>query len=194
MEQDALIELVGQAATGERGAVERLFHEFQPRVWRLALRYTRGRQEDAKDIVQETFMKAFAKLDTLRDKERFGPWLLQITSTTALQRIRKSEREGRFLERWTAEQRLPGVATDPELRELKIGIVRDLLASLPNEGPARVVKLHYGDPPLKTDEIAQHLNMPRGTVTVTLKRFRERIREQLVRRLAVLDDATEVRP
>ena len=194
MEQERLVELIDQAAQGHSLAAESLFHEFQPRVWRLALRYTRGRQEDAKDILQETFMKAFAKLTTLRDRQRFGPWLMQITSNIALQRIRGNEREGRFLERWSAEQRLPGGAKDPLLRELKIKIVRDLLADLPDEGPARVVKLHYGDPPLKTAEIAAHLDMPRGTVTVTLQRFRDRIRERLVMRLAALDDLLEVRP
>lgn len=194
MEGPQIAALVEQLLAGEQAAATRLFEELHPRVWRLALRYTRGRQEDAKDIVQESFMKAFTHLHTLRERERFGPWLMQITATTALQRIRGGAREGRFLERWAAEQSLPGTAEDPLLRERKIAAVRQLLVELPDTPAARVVRLHYGDPPLGTAEIAERLTMPKGTVTVTLMRFRERIRETLVRQLAGLEaDEQEVR-
>lgn len=65
--------------------------EYTPILLRLAERVLRQREE-AEDVVQETFVKAFARLDSLECAERFGPWLKRIALNQAISRYRGRKR------------------------------------------------------------------------------------------------------
>jgi RNA polymerase sigma-70 factor, ECF subfamily len=80
-------DLVIAAKSGDEPAFETLFKRYQPRIFALALRYTRVR-EDAEDIVQQTFLKAFVHLHRFEGKASFCTWLTRIAINEALMLLR----------------------------------------------------------------------------------------------------------
>ena len=80
--------LVTAAKSGDEPAFETLFKRYQPRIFALALRYTRVR-EDAEDVVQQTFLKAFVHLHGFEGKASFCTWLTRIAINEALMLLRR---------------------------------------------------------------------------------------------------------
>ena len=74
---------VAAAKRGDEKAFEILVEHNQPRIYSLALRYTRV-HEDAEDVVQETFLKAFVHLHRFEGKSSFSTWLTRIAINEAL--------------------------------------------------------------------------------------------------------------
>lgn len=91
---DALAEngdltLVGAAKLGNRHAFEILVERHEQRLLSFALRITRNR-EDAEDVVQQSFQKAFTHLDKFEGKSSFSTWLTRVVINEALMLLRKS--------------------------------------------------------------------------------------------------------
>jgi len=76
-------ELVRSAKRGDLGAFEMLVERYQRQATAVSYRMLSNR-EDAMDVVQDAFLKAFDKLDTLSQPGRFGPWLMRIVSNLSL--------------------------------------------------------------------------------------------------------------
>jgi RNA polymerase sigma-70 factor, ECF subfamily len=81
-------ELVAAAKNGDELGFESLARRHQRRIFALAFRYTRVR-EDAEDIVQETFRKAFVHLQKFEGKSSFSTWLTRIAINEALMSLRR---------------------------------------------------------------------------------------------------------
>src|SRR6266436_895981 len=81
-------ELVAAAKKGDQLAFESLAKRHQRRIFAVAFRYTRVR-EDAEDIVQETFQKAFVHLQKFERKSSFSTWLTRIAINEALMSLRR---------------------------------------------------------------------------------------------------------
>jgi RNA polymerase sigma-70 factor (ECF subfamily) len=81
-------ELVAAAKSGDESAFEILVKRQERKVFRVALRYTRVR-EDAEDIVQETLQKAFVHLQKFEGKSSFSTWLTRIAINEALMSLRR---------------------------------------------------------------------------------------------------------
>ena len=69
---------VRRVRTGEREAFADLVERYRDLVYALAWRHL-GNAEDARDAAQEAFIQAYLCLDQLREPDRFGPWLRQVT-------------------------------------------------------------------------------------------------------------------
>ena len=82
-------ELVAAAKSGDEPAFEALFKRYQSRIFALALRYTRVR-EDAEDVVQQTFQNVFVYLSNFEGKSSFSTWLTRIAINEALMWLRKA--------------------------------------------------------------------------------------------------------
>ena len=80
-------QLVAAAKSGDESAFEILVKRQERKIFRVALRYTRVR-EDAEDIVQETFQKAFVHLQTFEGKSSFATWATRIAINQALMLLR----------------------------------------------------------------------------------------------------------
>jgi RNA polymerase sigma-70 factor (ECF subfamily) len=80
-------QLVAAAKGGDEGAFEIIFNRHQRKIFMLALRYARIR-EDAEDIVQQTFQKAFLHLRTFEGKSSLSTWLTRIAINQALMLLR----------------------------------------------------------------------------------------------------------
>src|SRR6266705_480917 len=78
-------EMLAQAQAGDEGAFAELYSQYNRRVYRLALNITHNPQ-DAEDVVQSAFLKAFTHLVQFRRDSRFSTWLTRIAVNEALQK------------------------------------------------------------------------------------------------------------
>ncbi len=91
MEWDSDVALVRRARDGEYGAFEQLFERHRALVYRFAYQMT-GRRDDAEDMVQEAFVRAYQNLHRYRDEAKFTTWLLRIVSNLCTDQARMSHR------------------------------------------------------------------------------------------------------
>lgn len=161
-----------------------LVERHQGRVFGLALRVLRD-EEQARDVVQDTFLKAYGSLDRFEGRSGFYTWLYRIAMNLCLDRKRR-ERSGRRVDR--DEERLAEVPADPEsvgapspdiaLERAELGVeLARAIRSLP-EDARRTLELREVDG-LSYQEIAECLGVPKGTVMSRLHHARRRVREAL---------------
>ncbi|MCI0423895.1 MAG: sigma-70 family RNA polymerase sigma factor, partial [Acidobacteria bacterium] len=80
--------LVAEARSGSAEAFTILVRQYDRNIYRLALNITHNK-EDAEDVLQETFLKAYANLGTFQGNSRFYTWLVRIAINEALMKLRK---------------------------------------------------------------------------------------------------------
>ncbi len=128
-------ELVQATRQGDRSAFEELVRRHQPRVFATARRYAR-RESEIEDIVQESFIKAFQKLDSFRGEAPFEHWLMRLTVRTCFDSLRAHQRNRETsLSQFTDEQEdwLDRFATDPSSAGEDSQAARQLVQALLDE-------------------------------------------------------------
>jgi len=162
-----------------------LVERYQGRAFGLALRVLRD-EEQARDVVQDAFLKAYGALDRFEGRSSFYTWLHRIVMNLCLDRKRR-ERSARRVE-WSEEIERE-VEADPEApetplperalerAELRAELAR-AIAALP-EDARRTLELREIDG-LSYQEIAECLGVPKGTVMSRLHYARKRVRGALV--------------
>jgi RNA polymerase sigma factor (sigma-70 family) len=166
-------QLVARCRAGEPTAWNELVERFSRYVYAICVQGFRLRDEDAEDVFQEVFARAYERLDSLRDDDAIRPWLAQLTRRLCIDRLRAGKRE-------TAE--------DPA--ELAPGGVDETLAALDEAMAVREGLAALGDPCSEIldrffarDEsyrtIADALDLPSGTVASRISRCLAKLREQL---------------
>jgi len=80
--------VIAQARTGDAQAFNDLLRRYERKIFRLALHITQNR-EDAEDVLQETFLKAFEHLDQFQGQSKFYTWIVRIAVNQALMKLRK---------------------------------------------------------------------------------------------------------
>lgn len=161
--------LVKQAMRGSPKAFGALVRQEQETLYRMAYLYVRN-EEDALDVVQESVLKAYKSLKSLREPDYFHTWLVRVTINTAQDLLRRQRRTLPLEEgvEFPAPQTLP-----PE----EVMDLHQALAKLP-EKVQEVVKLKYFDG-YTIREISAATGMPPGTVSVYLRRAISKLRETL---------------
>ena len=184
-EQEATI--IKQVLEGDVNAFEGLVKEYEKNVYNLALRMT-GDPEDAADMAQDAFIKAYNSLGSFRGDSKFSVWLYRIVSNLCLDFLRSRKRrptvslsvendEGEDMEFEIADE-----SQSPEtLLEQKLTreAVRCGLDSLPPE--QRQILLLREIQGLSYEEIAQVLELESGTVKSRIFRARKRLSAFLLR-------------
>ena len=82
------VALVERAKKGDTAAFEQLVRQYERQVFRVAQHITQNR-EDAEDITQDAFLKAYEKLDQFQGNSKFSTWLVRIAVNESLMRLRK---------------------------------------------------------------------------------------------------------
>src|SRR5713101_8002809 len=95
---------VERARSGDSDAFRLLVEQHSRHVFRLAFRMT-GNEQDAEDVVQETFLRAYRQLDKYEARSSFSTWLYRIASNYSLDLIRMRKRHEDKRERAKAEER-----------------------------------------------------------------------------------------
>jgi len=80
--------LVAKAKAGDQNAFSELVHRYERKIYRLAKNITRN-DEDAEDVLQDAFLKAYTHLDNFKGDSKFYTWIVRIAVNEALMRLRK---------------------------------------------------------------------------------------------------------
>jgi RNA polymerase sigma-70 factor (ECF subfamily) len=88
IEVDDEAAIVAQARTGDAKSFNELLQRYERKIFRLALHITQNR-EDAEDVLQETFLKAYQHLDQFQGQSKFYTWIVRIAVNQALMKLRK---------------------------------------------------------------------------------------------------------
>lgn len=177
-------------AGGPRGRAseEELYRRYRPAVARLAASFSELDSDEADDVVQEAFVRAFRALASLKDRERFSAWLFTIARNRARSYLTARATHAKAAEDATRESQMvedhvPAASQVME-KEAELRAVREVIDGL-REGPEKeTVRLFYLDGTLSAREIAARMGVGKSAVTMRLERFRARIRAQLSERLA----------
>lgn len=173
-------ELINKVLGGDKAAYADLMKCHQRFVFTLALRFAKNR-EDAEEIAQDCFVKAYRSLNTFRNTSKFSTWLYSIVYTTAMTFLRKKRLDIQSID---TESGLLNVenhvldlnSDDVEHKSKMIFVNRAIDQLLPDD--AAVITLFYqGEQSL--EEIGQALGMETNTVKVKLHRARHRLKEKI---------------
>ncbi|PYQ22037.1 MAG: hypothetical protein DMF79_06815 [Acidobacteria bacterium] len=156
-------EAVEACQRGEREAFDRLVERFQRDVYRLCYRYVNN-HEDANDVAQEVFLKAYRAIRRFRGDSSFSTWLYRIAVNTCLNFRSARKPQTEELPEALADPRA-GVAASLESDE-RACRVRDAIRRLPEKQRATLILKVYHD--LTHEEVARILGSTVGTVKANL--------------------------
>jgi RNA polymerase sigma-70 factor (ECF subfamily) len=185
-------ELVEMAQNGDRNAFTLLVKRYQDRIYNLIYRYI-GNAEDAIDLTQETFIKAFVKLGEFKGNSKFYTWLYRIAVNACIdfrrrQRIsivhwddmRPNEFDRLDMDEPANSIDVVGEDSNPEAHMLKSElrqIVREAINTLPEHLRIVLILREYED--LSYEEIASIIGCRVGTVKSRLFQAREMLKRKL---------------
>lgn len=177
---------VGMARSGDAGAFRVLVERHSRSLFRLAYRMT-GNQQDAEDVVQESFLRAFKQLHRFDERASFGTWLYRIASNCSLDVVRARKRRGEYAPAASGEseadevvQALPALDPDPERMALS-GELRERLAEAmdelsPTERTAFVLRHFEG---MHMEEVSRVLACQPGAAKHSVFRAVQKLRRAL---------------
>ncbi len=182
------LDLVTRARTGDAEAFNDLVRRYERKIYRLAKNITQN-DEDAEDVLQDTFLKAYEHLSGFQGNSKFYTWLVRIAVNEALMKLRKrkSDRTVPLDEpvdtgEETVAREIAVWDEDPEQKysqEELAGILNEAVQSLK---PAfRTVFVLRDIEELSTEEAAQALQISIPAVKSRLLRARLQLREKLTR-------------
>lgn len=181
-------ELVDAARSGSEGAVRELVRRLNPRLFRVA-RGIAPSDAEAEEIVQETYLTAFAQIDRFRGEARFSTWITRIAINAALMRARRAHPEEEYdavkEDDQTRILSFPGQR--PELPDTALGraqirvLLEQAVAELPPD--LRLAFLLHEAEGMSVDDIARDLSLNPVTVRTRLFRARRRLRSAVERRI-----------
>jgi RNA polymerase sigma-70 factor (ECF subfamily) len=180
------LKLVRAAKAGDIGAFEQLVHRYDRNVFRIAQHITQNR-EDAEDVVQDAFLKAYENLQNFQEQSKFYTWLVRIAVNEALMRLRRRRPERMVSldeDVKTEEDSMPREVADwspnpeqqytqAELRDILTRTIQGLPSSF------RTVFVLRDVEGLSTEETAEALDLSIPAVKSRLLRARLQLRERL---------------
>ncbi len=174
------IEIISKVLSGDHQAYGVLVNRYQNYVFTLVLRFTKNR-EDAEEVAQDVFIKAYRALADFRGTAKFTTWLYTIVNNTCITFLRKKKLEIHSLDNEKvfeiADNVDSGFSANQVEQKSKITMVNQAIALL---GPddAEVITLFY-KAEQSLEEIAQILGVEANTAKVRLHRARARLKEKM---------------
>jgi RNA polymerase sigma-70 factor (ECF subfamily) len=163
----------------DEAALEREFEARLAESSSLAVRVAYGvlrHRQDAEDVAQEAFARAYRKFRSLRDRDRFRAWLVRMTWRLAIDRQRSDRRRAAREAVRSEPQPLPSAADDLEARDRATALWRAIDA-LPDKLRVVIVLANIQEHDL--GDVARLLGLPIGTVKSRLFVARQRLKELL---------------
>ena len=167
-------DLILRARRGASDAFGELVARYQTGVFNVCYRMLHERNE-AEDLAQDTFMRAYDRLHTFDLEREFGPWIRRVAANLCLNHLESHKATAELDEERDAdESQRPEAVT--EVRE-RSGQIRNALSSLPPQYRVVVELRHYQE--MSYDEIAAELKIPLSEVKSHLFRARKILAEKL---------------
>lgn len=187
MTREEELEIILRVRAGDTDAFEALVLEHQNKVYSLALRMV-GNEEDARDMAQEAFIRAFNSLASFRGESKFSVWLYRLTSNICIDFLRGRAKRRTVSLNWEDEDgeegelEIPDERFSPEARlertELRESVRRGLDSLSPEYREILLLREING---LSYDEISRALSLEEGTVKSRIFRARKKLSEFLIR-------------
>ncbi|GAC1555086.1 MAG: RNA polymerase sigma factor [Mucilaginibacter sp.] len=178
------IALIEQTLAGNQSAYTDLVKRHQRFVFTLAMRFAKSR-EDAEEIAQDCFIKAYRSLASFQGQSKFSTWLYSIVYTTAMTFLRKKrvatdsiDDEGIYIQ---VENQSSGYDVNDVENKSKSFYLNQAIEQLLPDDAAIITLFYKGEQSL--GEIGQALGMEANTIKVKLFRARQRLKEKLERNL-----------
>ncbi|HUQ66443.1 MAG TPA: sigma-70 family RNA polymerase sigma factor [Flavitalea sp.] len=173
-------EIITRVLGGNHQLYAELVTRYQNFVFTLALRYALNR-EDAEEIAQDVFVKAYKALKDFRGQSKFSTWLYSIVNSTSITFLRKKKLDIRSLDHVhvfeQAENKDGGMNANQVEVKSKVEMVTKAIQLL-SADDARLITLFY-KAEQSLEEIARILDMETNTVKVKLHRARTRLKEKM---------------
>lgn len=184
-------ELVKKCLQGDKQAFEELVVRYQNKIYALSFRYM-GNEDDAYDMAQESFIRAYRSMRSFKNDSSFGTWIYRITTNVCLDELRRRKRrlvplsldeplamrDGDEIEKEVAD---PSPTADILFEQKEFShYIQSVLNQLKAEHKAAIILKDMMD--LKYEEIAEVLNCSVGTVKSRLSRARNILRKKLAER------------
>ena len=170
--------LLEAARLGDRGAFEELVRRTYTETYTLAVRLT-GNEEDARDVVQEAYLRAWRGLPKFRGESQFSTWLYRITVNTAYSHVNRRRRH-RAVPLSDLGTEIADQGASPEASAESAALSSRLTAAVgklpPKLRAVMVLKDVYG---LPHEAIAAELGISETAAKVRLHRARKKLREDL---------------
>lgn len=173
-------EIISQVLNGNQQAYAGLVNRYQNYVFTLSLRMVKSR-EDAEEVAQDVFIKAYKYLADFRGESKFTTWLYTIVNNTCISFLRKKKLEIHSLDNErvfeVADNQDSGMKANQVEQKSRIGMVNEAI-SLLNPADAQIITLFY-KAEQSLEETAQILGIEVNAAKVRLHRARTRLKEKM---------------
>ena len=173
-------EIISRVLKGEQNAYAELVNRYQAYVFTLVLRMIKNR-EDAEEVAQDVFVKAYRSLADFRGESKFSTWLYTIANTTSITFLRKKKLDVHSLDNEkvfeAADNRVSGFRANLIEQKSRINMVNKAIDLL-SPDDAEIITLFY-KAEQNLEEISRILRLETNTVKVRLHRARTRLKEKM---------------
>jgi len=177
--------IISRALSGDQKAYTALVDRHRAAIFHIINRMVHN-DEAARDLVQETFMKAFSSLASYRSEFRFSTWLYKIAANSSIDFLRRKRIQALSLDRpletadGSVEIEVPDYKYHPErdlVKKQQRFSIEEAIGSLPDKYREVIIYRHKDDK--SYEEIADLLGIPVGTVKARIFRARELLKKKL---------------
>ena len=173
-------EIIKQVLDGDQQAYALLVNRYQNYVFTLTLRFTKNR-EDAEEVSQDIFVKAYRSLSDFRGAAKFSTWLYTIVNTTCITFLRKKRLQTHSLDDErvfeVADSVDSGFRANQVEQKSRLNMVNNSISMLGTDD-AEIITLFY-KAEQSLEEIGQILGLDPKTAKVRLHRARQRLKEKM---------------
>ncbi|HEX7064107.1 MAG TPA: RNA polymerase sigma factor SigW [Bacillales bacterium] len=183
--EDLVQRVIKRVRKGDQQAFGELIDLYQHKVYQICFRMVGNRQE-AEDLGQEAFLRAYLNIDSYDSSKKFSSWLFRIATNLSIDRLRKKKPDYHLdaeiagSEGLTMYSRLAADGDLPEDQVVSLELqetIQEEIMQLPPKYRSAIIMKYIEDLSLK--EIGEVLNIPVPTVKTRIHRGREALRKRL---------------
>ena len=170
---------IDKVLQGDTNAFAYLINKYKDMVYTIAIKIVKS-HEDAEEVAQDSFLKAYEKLDSFKGNSKFSTWLYTIAYRNSITKIRKKKVATSDIDEYVMDNYSEGSEL-PQLEAIKNGeqqkYVREAIGRLP-EKDALLITLFYMNES-SVEEIEQITNLTQSNIKVKLFRARKKLNTEL---------------
>ncbi len=185
MSQNSTANLIQDALAGNQQAYAEIVNRYKDQIYHLIFRMVKDNAQ-ADDLTQETFIKAFNALASFNSEYAFSTWLYKIAANNCIDFFRKKKLQTYSLNSpikakdGDIQRDFPDSTQEPEsglISKEQTNQIKSAIEKLPKKYREAILLRHINDK--SYEEIAEHLDIPLGTVKVRIFRAREMLKKML---------------
>ena len=170
---------IDKVLQGDTNAFAYLINKYKDMAYTVAIKVVKS-HEDAEEVAQDSFLKAYEKLDSFKGNSKFSTWLYTIVYRNSITKIRKKKVETSDIDEYVMDNYSEG-SEFPQIEAIKNGeqqkYVREAIDRLP-EKDALLITLFYMNES-SVEEIEQITNLTQSNIKVKLFRARKKLNTEL---------------